>query len=119
MYRFLPLHSSHYLSNGKPEIIKSDQGSQFTSEEYTALFRKDSVAEGVKISMSGKSRAIDNMFIERFWRTLKHAHLNMNPPADGGGLYTTCNHFVHFYNEKPKHSRIGKVMPTVRYRMAA
>ena len=105
--------------HGKPQIINSDQGSQFTSEEYTALFREGGVAEGVKISMDGKGRAIDNVFIERFWRTLKHDHLYLNPPAEGGELYTTCKHFVHFYNEKRKHSKIGKVTPAMRYRMAA
>jgi putative transposase len=105
--------------HGKPEIINSDQGCQFTSEAYTAMFRKDGVAEGVKISMDGKGRAIDNVFIERFWRTLKHDHLYLNPPTDGGQLFTTCKHFVHFYNEKRKHSSIGKVTPAVRYRMAA
>jgi len=105
--------------HGKPEIINSDQGCQFTSEAYTAMFRKDGVAEGVKISMDGKGRAIDNVFIERFWRTLKHEHLYLAPPTDGVELYTTCKRFVHFYNEKRKHSSIGKVTPAVCYRMAA
>jgi len=105
--------------HGKPEIINSDQGCQFTSEAYTALFRKGGVAEGVQISMDGKGRAIDNVFIERFWRTLKHEHLYLAPPTDGVELYTACKRFVHFYNEKRKHSSIGKVTPAVRYRMAA
>ena len=105
--------------HGKPEIINSDQGCQFTSEAYTAMFRKGGVAEGVKISMDGKGRAIDNVFIERFWRTLKHEHLYLNPPADGGQLYTACKQFVHFYNEKRKHSSIGKLTPAACYRMAA
>jgi len=103
--------------HGKPEIINSDQGCQFTSEAYTALFRKGGVAEGVRISMDGKGRAIDNVFIERFWRTLKHEHLYLAPPTDGVELYTACKRFVHFYNEKRKHSSIGKVTPAVRYRM--
>lgn len=105
--------------HGKPEILNSDQGSQFTSEEYTALFRKGGVAEGTRISMDGKGRAIDNVFIKRFWRTLKHEHLYLNPPSEGVELYRTCKQFVHFYNEKRKHSSIGKVTPAVRYRMAA
>ncbi len=105
--------------HGKPEIINSDQGSQFTSDVYTALFRKEGVAEGVKISMDGKGRAIDNVFIERFWRTLKHDHLYLAPPTDGLELYTTCKRFIRLYNEKRKHSSIGKVTPAVRYRMAA
>ncbi len=90
-----------------------------TSEVYTAMFRKDGEAEDVKISMDGKGRAIDNVFIERFWRTLKHEHLYLAPPNDGVELYTTCKRFVHFYNERRKHSSIGKVTPAVRYRMAA
>lgn len=105
--------------HGKPEIINSDQGSQFTSEAYNALFRNGGLAKGVKISMDGKGRAIDNVFIERFWRTLKHEHLYLSPPTDGMELYTTCKRFIHFYNEKRKHSSIGKVPPGVRYRMAA
>ena len=105
--------------HGKPEILNSDQGCQFTSEAYTAMFRKDGGAESVKISMDGKGRAIDNVFIERFWRTLKHEHLYLAPPTDGVELHTTCKRFVHFYNEKRKHSSIGKVTPAVRYRTAA
>ena len=68
--------------HGKPEIINSDQGCQFTSEAYTALFRKGGVAEGIRISMDGKGRAIDNVFIERFWRTLKHEYRYLAPPTD-------------------------------------
>jgi putative transposase len=105
--------------HGKPEIINSDQGCQFTSEAYTALFHKGGVAEGVRISMDGKGRAIDNVFIERFWRTLKHEHLYLAPPTDGVELYTACKRFVHFYNERRKHSSIGKVTPGAHYRMAA
>lgn len=105
--------------HGKPEIINSDQGCQFTSEAYTSLFRKGGPAEGVRISMDGKGRAIDNVFIERFWRTLKHEHLYLNPPADGMALYAECKRFIHFYNERRKHSSIGKATPGVCYRMAA
>jgi len=105
--------------HGKPEIINSDQGCQFTSEAYTAMFRKDGVAEGVKISMDGKGRAIDNVFIERFWCTLKHNHLYLSPPVDGVDLYASCKRFIHRYNERRKHSSIGNVPPAVRYRMAA
>ena len=55
------------LTHGKPEIINSDQGSQFTSEVHTELLKNNEI----KISMDGKGRAIDNIFIERFWRTIK------------------------------------------------
>lgn len=105
--------------HGKPEIINSDQGCQFTSEAYTSLFRKGGAAEGVRISMDGKGRAIDNVFIERFWRTLKHEHLYLNPPSDGIELYAACKQFIHFYNEERKHSSIGKLTPGACFRVAA
>ena len=57
------------------------------------------MAEGVKISMDGKGCAINNVFIERFWRTLKHEHLYLAPPTDRVGSYITCKRSVHFCNE--------------------
>jgi len=105
--------------HGKPEIINSDQGCQFTSEAYTALFRKGSVAEGVSLSMDGKGRAIDNVFIERFWRTLKHEHLYLAPPVDGLALYASCKAFVDRYNNRRKHSSLGYRTPADCYRLAA
>jgi|688.fasta_scaffold408694_2 putative transposase len=105
--------------HGRPEIINSDQGSQFTSEEYTALFRKGGVAEGVKISMDGKGRAIDNVFIERFWRTLKHDHLYLAPPTDGLALYQSCERFVDRYNHRRLHSSLDYRTPAACYHMAA
>lgn len=105
--------------HGKPQIINSDQGSQFTSEEYTALFRKGGVAEGVRISMDGKGRAIDNVFIERFWRTLKHNHLYLAPPVDGLALYASCKRFVDRYNNRRLHSSLAYRTPAACYRIAA
>lgn len=60
-------------------IINSDQGSQFTSDEYVKTIRS---MEGVQISMDGKGRAIDNVWIERFFRTIKHEHLYLNPSEE-------------------------------------
>jgi putative transposase len=67
--------------HGKPEIINSDQGSQFTSPVFTAV----SLAQenNIKISMDGKGRALDNIFIERFWRSLKYKYIYLNP-LNGG-----------------------------------
>jgi len=105
--------------HGKPEIINSDQGSQFTSDEYQKLFKEGHFCAGVRISMDGKGRAIDNVFIERFWRTLKHDKIYLCPPQDGVELCQTCQQFIHYYNHRRKHSRIGNVPPAVRLRMAA
>ncbi len=108
------------LSNyGAPEIINSDQGSQFTSDEYQKLFREGAHCAGVRISMDGKGRAIDNVFIERFWRTLKHDHIYLRPPEDGVDLCRTCAQFIHYYNHRRKHSSIGKVPPVKRLSIAA
>jgi len=106
-------------THGTPEMINSDQGSQFTSDEYQKLFRAGAVCEGVRISMDGKGRAIDNVFIERFWRTLKHDHIYLRPPEDGVDLCRTCAQFIHFYNHRRKHSSIGKVPPVKRLALAA
>lgn len=106
-------------THGKPGIINSDQGSQFTSDQYQRLFKPGEPCEGVRISMDGKGRAIDNVFIERFWRTLKHDRIYLCPPEDGVDLCRTCAQFIHYYNHRRKHSRIGNVPPAKRLQMAA
>jgi putative transposase len=60
--------SEAILIHGKPEILNSDQGSQFTSDVYASLLEK----EGIRISMDGKGRAIDNNFVERLWRSVEY-----------------------------------------------
>ena len=101
---------------GKPEIINSDQGSQFTSDEYVS-FVKD--LKTVKISMDGKGRAIDNVYIERFFRTIKYDKIYLERPETGNELYAVCKQFIHYYNERRDHSSIGDVPPNKAYRRAA
>ena len=101
---------------GKPEIINSDQGSQFTSDEYVS-FVKD--LETVKISMDGKGRAIDNVYIERFFRTIKYDKIYLERPETGNELYSVCKQFINYYNERRDHSSIGNVPPIKAYRRAA
>lgn len=105
--------------HGKPQIINSDQGSQFTSDVYAKLFAKDQPCEGVRISMDGKGRAIDNVFIERFWRTLKYERIHLSPPTDGVDLCRICSQFIHYYNHQRKHSSLGYTPPAQRLRVAA
>jgi putative transposase len=105
--------------HGRPEIINSDQGSQFTSDQYQKLFKPGAPCDEVRVSMDGKGRAIDNVFIERFWRTLKHEHIYLRPPEDGVDLCRTCAQFIHYYNHQRKHSSIGNVPPSKRLPMAA
>lgn len=101
---------------GKPEIINSDQGSQFTSDEYVNFVKG---LETVKISMDGKGRAIDNVYIERFFRTIKYDKIYLERPENGSELQSVCKQFIHYYNERRDHSSIGDVPPNKAYRRAA
>lgn len=100
---------------GKPEIVNSDQGSQFTCHDWVKLL-KDS---GIKISMDGKGRALDNIFIERLWRTVKQDYVYLNPADDGIELYQGTKNFFEEYNHKKTHQGIGRRIPFNVYRMVA
>ena len=67
---------------GKPEIFNTDQGSQFTSEDFTGVLK----AAGVKISMDGRGCWMDNVFIERLWRSLKYEYIYLNEFTDGDNV---------------------------------
>lgn len=103
-------------TNGKPEIMNSDQGSHFTSDEYVKCLQG---YKTIKISMDGKGRAKDNAFIERFFRTIKYEKIYLEPPVDGLQLYEMCEQFINFYNFKRSHSSIGKRPPVEAFRRAA
>lgn len=91
----------HY---GAPEIVNSDQGSQYTSELWTQYIEEDLK---IKISMDGKGRATDNAWIERFWRTIKCEWLYLNPNNNGIELQNQVDTFVNYYNQR-HHQRLGK-----------
>jgi putative transposase len=101
--------------HGKPEIINSDQGSQFTCEDWVEYLNE----EDIKISMDGKGRAIDNIFIERFWRTLKYDHVYLHPASDGLELYQGVKGYIHYYNHSLHHQGIGRRIPAELYQPAA
>jgi len=100
---------------GKPEIINSDQGSQFTCHEWIELLEK----EDIKISMDGKGRAIDNIFIERFWRSVKWDYVYIKVPADGLELYSGLKDYMDYYNNRLCHQGIDHQIPATLYRSAA
>ena len=102
--------------HGKPEIINSDQGSQFTSDEYIEYIKS---LDTVKISMDGKGRATDNAYIERFFRTIKYDRLYLNPSSDGHELFTECEDFINYYNQRRSHSSLGRIAPAKVYKQAA
>lgn len=101
--------------NGKPGIINSDQGSQFTSEAYINLLTQNDV----QISMDGKGRAIDNIFIERLWRTVKYEHVYLHAYEDGLTLYKGLNEYFKFYNDERRHQSLDYETPLTMYQRAA
>ena len=97
--------------HGTPEIHNSDQGSQYTSDVYINMLKKNKI----KISMDGKGRALDNIYIERFWRSIKQEKIYLNPPNGGLDLYEKVKEYISFYNTKRRHTEIGKVPPNEIY----
>lgn len=97
--------------HGKPEIFNTDQGSQFTSAVFIEALR----GKRVQISMDGKGRALDNVFIERFWRSLKREKIYLNPPNGGVDLYSKVKDYVNFYNTERRHKSIGRVTPDKKF----
>lgn len=99
---------------GKPKIINSDQGSQYTCEHWVSFLKKHEI----RISMDGKGRATDNAHIERFFRTLKWKHVYLYPAANGLELYSGIETFMRKYNSR-RHQGIGRKKPEELYQQAA
>ena len=90
------------LKHGKPEVFNTDQGSQFTSNDFTDVLLRN----GIKISMDGRGRATDNIFIERLWRSVKYENIYLHAYEDGKDLYEGLKGYFEFYNTKRPHSSL-------------
>ena len=101
--------------HGKPEIFNTDQGSQFTSE----LFVKELKSNEIKISMDGKGRALDNIFIERLWRSVKYENVYLNVYENGLSLWKGLNDYFSFYNNERLHQSLEYKTPKDVYQLAA
>ena len=101
----------HY---GTPEIFNSDQGSQFTSTAFTDVLKR----EGVTISMDGRGRAFDNIFVERLWRSVKHEDVYLKGYASMGELLLGLAGYFAFYNGERPHQSLENKTPDVVYRSA-
>jgi putative transposase len=99
---------------GPPEIMNTDQGSQFTSFVWTDRLRRS----GVRISMDGKGRFLDNIFIERLWRTLKYECVYLHAWETGSEAKAGIRNWMTFYNNKRPHSALGGRSPAVVYWVA-
>ena len=96
---------------GPPEIFNSDQGSQFTSVDFTDVLK----AAGIRISMDGKGRWIDNVFIERLWRSLKYECVYLSEFANGFQARTGIGWWMDFYDRRRPHSALNDRTPDEAY----
>lgn len=102
--------------HGKPDIVNSDQGSQFTCALWTEYTEKEAK---ITISMDGRGRATDNIYIERLWRTVKQDYVYICPASDGTELYQGLSKFFAYYNNVKTHQGIERNKPIDLYMSAA
>jgi putative transposase len=95
------------LLMAKPEIFNTDQGPQFTSEEFTALLE----GEGIQVSMDGRGRVYDNIFVERLWRTVKYEEVYLHEYRTAGEARAQLTDYFRFYNEERSHEALGYRTP--------
>ncbi len=95
------------LQKARPHIFNTDQGSQFTSEEFTGILAQ----ADVRISMDGRGRALDNAFIERLWRSVKYEDIYLRDYADGHALHAGLTRYFRFYNYERPHSGLNYYTP--------
>jgi putative transposase len=97
---------------GRPEIFNADQGSQFTSAVFTGVL----AAAGIRISMDGRGRWIDNVFIERLWRSLKYEDIYLKGYADGRDAKAGIAQWIAFYNNSRPHQALANRTPMAVWR---
>ena len=100
------------LSRGTPAIFNTDQGAQFTADDFMAPL-KDA---NIQISMDGKGRALDNVFIERLWRSVKYEEVYLHKYEDGHHAANRLSRYFKFYNGKRPHQSLGYLTPEQVYK---
>jgi putative transposase len=99
------------LRQGKPEIFNTDQGSQFTSKDYTERI----LGNNIKLSMDSKGRALDNIFIERLWRNLKYEEIYLNDYETVTEVILAIEKYFYFYNFERVHQSLDYKTPAEIY----
>ena len=103
-------------THGKPEIFNTDQGSQFTSEDFTSVLKQ----HHIRISMDGKGRWVDNVFVERLWRSVKYEEVYLKAYDSIGAARASLGEYFTFYNSKRRHQSLDRQTPdSVYYQDAA
>ena len=97
--------------HGRPEIFNTDQGSQFTSDAFTELL----IGNGIAISMDGKGSWRDNVFIERFWRTVKYEEVYIRAYDSVAEARSSIGRYLEFYNGRRPHSALDRRTPDQAY----
>ena len=97
--------------HGRPEIFNTDQGSQFTSDDFTGTLERHKIT----ISMDGKGRYMDNIFVERLWRSLKYEEVYLNAYASVAEAKSGIGSWLDFYNEERQHQSLGYRTPRQVY----
>ncbi len=97
---------------GRPRIFNTDQGAQFTSAAFTGKLE----AAGVAISMDGRGRFMDNIFIERLWRSIKYEEVHLKAYADGREARAGIGQWIEFYNHRRPHQAMGNQRPMAVWR---
>ena len=100
------------FNQGQPEIFNTDQGAQFTSQAFTARLKEG----GVRISMDGRGRALDNVFVERLWRTVKYEEVYLRDYQSVQDARQGLGRYFAFYNEERLHQALGYHTPAAVYR---
>jgi putative transposase len=103
------------LTTATPGIFNTDQGAQFTSEEFIGRLEK----AGVQVSMDGRGRVLDNLFVERLWRSLKYEEVYLRDYADGLAARQGLGQYFRFYNTERPHQALGSRTPAAIYRARA
>lgn len=103
------------FSLAKPEIFNTDQGVQFTSADFTGFLE----SSGVRVSMDGKRRWVDNVFIERFWRSVKYELVYLKDYHTCTELYRDLNHYITYYNHERPHQSFDFSTPNEMYQADA
>ncbi len=101
----------HALARGRPEIFNTDQGAQFTSRAFTERLQTG----GIRISMDGRGRALDNVFVERLWRTVKYEEVYLRDYQTVRDAWQGLGQYFAFYNQERLHQALAYRTPAAVY----